>query len=191
MACWWKVRAWTRITRHRTGATATWTMGLLAPGDWKASWIGMQQVQPKPKKKSDLPGGPPAPFFRKAFTLDKPVARAMLTVTARGLVEPHLSTARGDIGCLHPRVDRLRQTHPIPHVRCHPEAQAGRERHRAILGDGWYAGYVGRRKERGHYGLQTSILGNSRWSTPTALRRLSFPTTPGNARKAPSAPPTS
>jgi len=36
----WRVATWDRDGRAAdAGATGTWTMGLLAPGDWRASWI--------------------------------------------------------------------------------------------------------------------------------------------------------
>ena len=46
-AVWWKVRVW-----DQTGAAsdwsmpARWTMGLLAPADWKADWIGLDAAAP-------------------------------------------------------------------------------------------------------------------------------------------------
>lgn len=37
---WWKVRAWDKDGRAAPWSeTASWTMGLLSPGDWKARWI--------------------------------------------------------------------------------------------------------------------------------------------------------
>ncbi len=39
-ACYWKVRVWDRAgTASKWSEPATWTMGLLAPEDWQASWI--------------------------------------------------------------------------------------------------------------------------------------------------------
>ena len=40
-ACYWKVRVWDEKSESTAWSrTARWTMGLLAPGDWQAQWIG-------------------------------------------------------------------------------------------------------------------------------------------------------
>ena len=39
--CWWKVRVWNQSGEvSGWSKPATWTMGLLQPGDWQAKWIG-------------------------------------------------------------------------------------------------------------------------------------------------------
>src|SRR5437016_10382560 len=64
----WKVRVW-----NQDGApsgwsqSANWTMGLLAPSDWKAKWI----TAPSAENSRQLP------IFRHAFALDKAIARAV------------------------------------------------------------------------------------------------------------------
>ena len=49
MACHWKVRVWDQDGKVSTwSAGATWTMGLLAPEDWNAKWIGaVAKVDPQ------------------------------------------------------------------------------------------------------------------------------------------------
>jgi hypothetical protein len=45
---WWKVRVWDQDGAASTWSEpGSWTMGLLAPGDWKAKWIAAE-IQPKP-----------------------------------------------------------------------------------------------------------------------------------------------
>ena len=40
--CWWKVRIWDEAGRvSQWSETAHWSMGLLAPDDWRGQWIGM------------------------------------------------------------------------------------------------------------------------------------------------------
>ena len=47
--CWWAVRAWdTRGQLSAWSQPATFSMGLLSPQDWKASWIGKDARRPKP-----------------------------------------------------------------------------------------------------------------------------------------------
>ena len=44
----WKLRVWTQNGQASPWSTvASWTMGLLAPGDWQASWIGAKDPSPQ------------------------------------------------------------------------------------------------------------------------------------------------
>jgi alpha-L-rhamnosidase len=45
--CWWQVRVWDQQDRPTPWSTpARWSMGLLAPGDWRAQWVGAGPAQP-------------------------------------------------------------------------------------------------------------------------------------------------
>ena len=83
--CYWKVCVWDKDGAKSDFSTpALWTMGLLKDDDWKASWIAMER-RPISGKPKDLAPGPPPPWFRKTFALDKPVKRATVYITARGI----------------------------------------------------------------------------------------------------------
>jgi alpha-L-rhamnosidase len=77
--CWWQVRVWDRDGVVSTWSESSfWRMGLLDPGDWKASWIGVpwqgEEALPKPSGGPDgrpEEFGPPAPLLRKEFSVDK------------------------------------------------------------------------------------------------------------------------
>ncbi len=94
--CFWKVRIW-----DGNGAvspwseTASWSMGLLDPADWKAQWIGLDSgVKPSPALPGNwiwFPGGEPASsapagtrYFRRTFELSKgeSIESAMCYATA-------------------------------------------------------------------------------------------------------------
>lgn len=97
--CWWQVRVWDRDGKvSKWSEPAFWRMGLLSPDDWKAEWIGApwqgEEALPKP------PGGPdaypqklppPAPLFRKEFTITKKVEKAVAFVTGLGYFELYLN----------------------------------------------------------------------------------------------------
>lgn len=99
LECWWQVRVWDRDDRvSEWSEPGTWRMGLLAANDWQAEWIGApwqgEEALPKP------PGGPnaypqelppPAPLFRKEFTVKKEVIRAVAFVTGLGYFELYLN----------------------------------------------------------------------------------------------------
>lgn len=110
------------------------------------------------EQRADKKVSPPAPFFRKAFTLDKPVKRAMLTVTAQGMLEPSINGARVGKDVFAPEwtdyAKRIQyRTYDVTAALKQGENALG-----IILGDGWYSGYIGWRKERGNYGLQNTLL---------------------------------
>ncbi len=96
----------------------------------------------------------PAPYLRRSFTLAGPVASARLHVTALGLYEARLNGQRVGDAFLTPgwtdygqRV--LYQTYDVTGLLRGGENVLG-----AVLGDGWYAGFVGFDAKRAgaHYG---------------------------------------
>ena len=96
--CWWQVRVWDRNGKPSDWSQpAMWRMGLLQPSDWKAEWIGApwqgEEALPKPQKSGgkldQLP--PPAPMFRKPFTITKKVKKAVAYVTGLGYFELYLN----------------------------------------------------------------------------------------------------
>ncbi|MGO9241237.1 MAG: family 78 glycoside hydrolase catalytic domain [Bryobacteraceae bacterium] len=82
--CFWQVQVRDRNGHWSTSETAEWTMGLLQPSDWHASWIV-------------VPGGAlvpgPLPLFRQEFDVAKPLRRALLHVSGLGQHEVTLNGA--------------------------------------------------------------------------------------------------
>jgi len=94
----------------------------------------------------------PCAHLRREFTLAKPIARARLHATARGVYEMRLNGAR--VGAAHfapgwtDYTKRIQyQTYDVTHMLTEGPNALG-----AILGDGWYAGAVGFFARRHHYG---------------------------------------
>jgi alpha-L-rhamnosidase len=134
---------------------------------WQASWVGQG-----PAHDSVTPpagAGPvdsvdraltPAPYLRRAFTVDKPVASARLYVTALGLYEVRLNGHRvGDAFLTPGWTDYGKraqyQTYDVTGLVASGENVLG-----AILADGWYAGFVGFDAKRAgaHYGTMPELL---------------------------------
>ncbi len=94
-ACCWRVRVQDeRGQAPAWSAPANWTVGMLAPGDWTAQWIGTdQQFQRQP-------GWPPPdntmpdPWLRKTFTLAAAPRRALLQVASVGYHEVYVNGQR-------------------------------------------------------------------------------------------------
>jgi alpha-L-rhamnosidase len=86
--CRWQVRAWDRDGEaSEWSEEARWSMGLLEPGDWEAEWVGMPDTEPLPNKKDRAELFlPPCPYFRREFSVRRPVKRATVYATALGLL---------------------------------------------------------------------------------------------------------
>ena len=162
MRCYWKVCAWDRNgAMTACSAPAFWRMGLLSNDDWEGKWIGMKHIERKsPASGEELPPGPPVPCLRKAFTLQEPVKRAVVYVTARGLFELHLNgrPVGGDV--FAPGWTDYNKRIQFHTYDVTPLLNQGENALGAILGDGWYSGYLSWTRKRGHYGLQNSLLVN-------------------------------
>jgi len=146
----WQVAIWDDAGIQAVSAPAWWEIGLLDRAEWRGEWIG-----------AALAGGShttsPAPFLRTTFTLDKPVARARLYATALGLYEPHLNgQIVGDDVFAPGWTDYdIRAQYQVYDVTA--QLRQGENVLGAILGDGWYAGYVGW-LERQRYGDRPKFL---------------------------------
>ena len=97
--CWWQVRVWDKKREvSEWSKPAFWRMGLLNESDWKAIWIGApwqgEETLPIPTDRrvhlpEQLP--PPAPMFRKDFTVEKEIEKAVVYVTGLGYFELFLN----------------------------------------------------------------------------------------------------
>ena len=104
--CFWNARVWDASgTPGAWSAPAQWTMGLLGPEDWKASWITAPDGVAQSSDKSG-----PLPLFRRGFLLEKPVRRALLYVCGLGFQETCINgTPVGD-SVLEPGWTNYRKT---------------------------------------------------------------------------------
>jgi alpha-L-rhamnosidase len=133
MRCFWKVRVWDRDREPGSfSKVARWEMGLLEGEDWKARWLSA----PPPGE-----GGArvqPSPFFRKTFTLAKPVKRARAYIAGLGYYELSLNGKKVGDHVLDPaftRYDRrvLYVTYDIT-----DRVARGKNAVGVVLGNGWY-----------------------------------------------------
>jgi len=100
----------------------------------------------------------PAPFFRKAFSLAQPVKRAVLFASALGVYELHLNGKPVDTDVLSPGwTDYHKRVHYIGYD-VTKQLKRGENVLGAILGDGWYAGYLAFTGRRHYYGENTRFL---------------------------------
>lgn len=129
----WKVMAWDgENVPSGWSDAAFWEGGFTA---WSADWIG-----------DILVGGPrttaPSPYLRYDFNVAKPVKRARLIATALGLYEARLNGEKVGQDLLTPGWTNYwrRIRYQVYDVK--DQLQEGANCFGAILGDGWFNGYV-------------------------------------------------
>jgi alpha-L-rhamnosidase len=164
----WRVRVWDSDgTASGWSDLATFEVELDPASGWRASWIGLDRVRESVTPPAQAgPPDPvamalsPAPYLRRAFTVDEPVLSARLYVTALGLYEARLNGHRVGDAFLSPGwtdyAQRVAyQTYDVTGLLVPGENVLG-----AILADGWYAGFVGFDVKRAgaHYGTAPELL---------------------------------
>ena len=133
---WWRVKAWDQFDEATDWSEPAWfEMGLLARGDWRGAWIG-----------SALCGAPmtaaAAPMLRRAFTIDRPITRARLYITALGLYDATINGERFTANALTPGWTDYTRRVPYQTYDVTDRVRAGENAIGVMLGDGWAAGHV-------------------------------------------------
>lgn len=95
--CFWKVRSWDAADQPgQWSEPARWTMGLLKPADWQASWIHADFTNSV------------SPWLRKTLTLGAAPERALAYVNAIGYFELYVNGQKVGKDVLSPAVSDLR-----------------------------------------------------------------------------------
>lgn len=122
----WKVRAWDG--RHRPGPwsePATWTMGLLAPGDWRAAWISG-------------PGETESLLLRGRFQVRGPVRRAVCFASGLGQYDLYLNGGRVGDNVLRPGWTNYDRTVLFNTYDVTAQLRAGANTAGFLVGNGFY-----------------------------------------------------
>jgi alpha-L-rhamnosidase len=131
--------------------SAFWQMGIMHPKDWHAHWIGSvsepvtEVLLTDSTKNKPVPvlQGPPCPLLRKEFTCCKPVKSAFLYATAMGEYEARLNGQRvGDRYFTPEWTDYAKRVYYQVYDVSN-QIHSGDNCLGAILGDGWYLGFLG------------------------------------------------
>ncbi len=100
----------------------------------------------------------PAPFFRKSFTVEKPVKRAIAFVSALGVYEFHFNGSAVADDVLSPGwTDYSKRVHYFAYDLT-DKMKKGENVIGAIVGDGWYSGYLAFTGKRNYYGQYPHLL---------------------------------
>ena len=159
MACWWKIMAWdAERSTSAWSKPATWSMGILSESQWcDASWIGYDAPRRGQRKTTDGLVLPPPVHLRRDFRVGKAVTRAVLYSTALGIHDMSVNGQRVCGGFFSPGwTDYAKRvyyrTHDITGL-----LREGPNTLGAVLADGWFAGYIGFKAKREHYGHKTRL----------------------------------
>lgn len=111
----------------------TWfEMGLTNPKDWKASWIAATEES---NSKPELTA---APYFRKGFSVNKPIQSARLYISGLGYYEAFINGTKVGDHVLDPAMTRYDKSakyvvHDVTELLAHGDNAIG-----VVLGNGWY-----------------------------------------------------
>ncbi|MCO6453607.1 MAG: family 78 glycoside hydrolase catalytic domain [Caldilineales bacterium] len=150
--CYWRVRVWDGNDRVSDWSDAAfWEMGLIESDNWRAEWI-------TPGWDEDASQMQPAPLLRRSFKAGEGVVAARIYATSLGLYELWMNGQRVGDAVLTPGWtsydNRLQyQTYDVTKSIREDDNTLG-----AMLGDGWYRGYLGHRGHRAVYGERLALL---------------------------------
>ncbi len=104
----WKVKSFTNVGESDWSEPAYWTVGLLTESHWKGLWIGMDRSSPWDDETywSRLS----ARYFRKEFSIEKPVRQATLYIAGLGLYELYINGGKIGDQVLAPSPTDYRKT---------------------------------------------------------------------------------
>ncbi len=157
----WKVIVWDEEENEAESPVATWTMGLLEQSDWRADWIALnpKAIDRDPEAShSDLSTCASAGYFRKSFSVRSDLLSASAYVTARGLFKLSLNGQSVSPDVFAPEWTDYRKRIQYRRYDVTTLLQVGPNALGAVLGDGWYSGYVGWQETRCRYGIDNSLL---------------------------------
>jgi alpha-L-rhamnosidase len=148
----WQVKVWDAQGKESAWSEpAFFEMGLLYSGDWKAKWIDPEgTIDPKKQQ--------PAPLIRKDFKLAKKVASARLYVTSRGLNEMYINGKRVGDYVFTPGWTAYKTYFQYFTYDVTSLLKTGNNTVGAMLGDGWYRGFLAWASVRNHYGERLALL---------------------------------
>ena len=146
--CWWKVRVWDKDGKVSSWSdAASFEMGLLEAGEWKADWIKSSILFDEIFH--------PSPLMRKEFNLGKAIKSARLYITSLGLYMVEINGKKvGDLvltpgwTSFHSRIQY--QTYDVSSM-----LNNGRNAIGITLGNGWYRAFRPNNQDRERFGEES------------------------------------
>jgi alpha-L-rhamnosidase len=128
------------------------------PSSGRASSVDFQQALWVGDRQRSINGNQPCPFLRRSFELPGAARRATLHWTALGLAEMHLNGQKIGDEVLAPGWSDYRKRAQVVSCDVTNLLLPGVNTWGAILGDGWFCGYLIAENSRNHYGKHPQLL---------------------------------
>lgn len=147
----------------------TWRSSRTAGDRWKwadfddGAWVAASVIArhgdgPWGELRLQIPKILPASYLRKPFAVDKPLRRAVLFASALGVYDLHLNGRPVESDVLSPGwTDYHKRVHYFGYD-VTAQIESGENVLGAVLGDGWYAGYLAFSGRRHYYGDKTRLI---------------------------------
>ena len=147
----WRVKVWAGDRVSEWSEPAFWEMGLLEKPDWVAEWITTAGSD-----ETSVSG--PSPYFRRSFPLGTGIRSARIYATSHGVYELYLNGSRVGDRVLAPGFASYNRRLPYQTYDVTDLVSAGDNSIGAILGDGWYRGFLGFPGDRNVFGTRLGLL---------------------------------
>ena len=147
----WQVRVWDEKGKQSDwSAVASWQSGLLEPGNWKAKWIEAGFEEDSVSR--------PSPIFRREFNSGKKISSATLFITAHGLYEAFINGQKAGDAFLTPGFTSYNKRLQYQAFDVTGLIKPGKNVLAAVLGSGWYRGYLAWSDHHNIYGNRLALL---------------------------------
>ena len=149
----WFIQLWDENDTLGEVAEASFEIGLLEEGDWKAKWISGDYKVNKKKRY-------PVDCFKKLFCVSagKEVQKARAYMTACGVYEGTLNGSKMGRFFLAPGITDYRKRIQYQVADITELVKSGENELLFMLADGWYRGSVGAWGTKNYYGKETKLL---------------------------------
>lgn len=148
----WQVEVWDNHDNHTTSAEeAYFELGLMNTSDWKATWI-------TPDFDEDTSKSTPCPYLLRQFTLEKEIKSARVYVSALGLYELSLNGEKVGNEVFTPGWTSYQKRIQYQVFDVTQQINKGDNAIGAILGDGWYRGFLVWQGNKNTYGDKTALI---------------------------------
>ncbi len=161
----WKVKVFTNKGQTQWSAAGKWSMGMMDSSLWKASWIGLDDIN-----KTDDPFNIftrlSARYMRKEVRINKKVARAMAYICGLGLYELYINGTKVGNDVLAPTVKEYDKAVPYNSLDVTNYLTNGTNALGIILGNGRFftpryskdGGMVNGNSPSAHYGMPKLLM---------------------------------
>ncbi len=147
----WQVRVWDNDDKPSVWSQpASFQMGLLSKNEWKAKWISAGAIEDSINR--------PAVYFRKEFAITKKIVRATAYITAHGMYEAQLNGKKIGDDFLTPGWTSYKKRLQYQQYDVTAMLQPGKNVCGAMIGNGWYRGFLGWAGTKDIYGKTIGLL---------------------------------